>query len=178
MKKYLLILMLATFLPTAVIQAGGGGHWHVKSDGVKITFTGKAAEGSFDNLDAHIHFDVDDLASSNIRAEIKVSGITVGGKTQTDHAKGDKWMEADKFPTIKFTSTSITKAGDGYEAKGLLNMHGVEKEVTLPFTFEENGNEGVFKGKLTLMRDDYNIGKAGGKNVAEVAVDIVVPVTR
>jgi polyisoprenoid-binding protein YceI len=54
-------------------------------------------------------------------------------------------------------------------------MHGVQKEITIPFTFESN----TFKGTIQVNRLDYNI------NVAEPAhgsatfkVDITVPVTK
>ena len=72
------------------------------------------------------------------------------------HAVSDKWLDAAKYPVIKFTSTSIANTATGYDAKGTLDMHGVQKEITLPFTFEND----VFKGGFQVNRMDYQINTA------------------
>lgn len=36
---------------------------------------------------------------------------------------------------IVIATASVTSSSDGFEAKGILDMHGVQKEITLPFTF-------------------------------------------
>ena len=92
------------------------------------------------------------------------------------HAKSEKWFDAEKYPTIKFTSSSIAKTATGYTATGTLDMHGVQKEcVTIPFTFTNN----VFAGSFQVNRMDYNVNTAepnhGG---ATFKVDITVPVTK
>jgi polyisoprenoid-binding protein YceI len=48
------------------------------------------------------------------------------------HPKSDKWFEAEKYLTIQFTSSAITKTANGFEAKGMLTMHCVQKEVVMP----------------------------------------------
>ncbi len=63
------------------------------------------------------------------------------------------WFDAEKYPTIKFTSKEITKTSTGYNARGVLDMHGVQKEINLPFTFNDN----VFAGSFEVNRLDYNI---------------------
>ena len=80
------------------------------------------------------------------------------------HAKSDKWLDAEKFPLISFTSSVITKVGSGYEAKGMLDMHGVQKEITLPFTFDGN----VFTGSISVNRMDYNVNTAEPNHGAQV----------
>ena len=91
------------------------------------------------------------------------------------HAKSEKWFDVAKYPTIQFTSSTITKSASGYEAKGTLNMHGVQKEIIVPFTFEDN----TFKGNITVNRLDYNINTtepAHGSSTFKV--EITVPVTK
>ncbi|GAC1493435.1 MAG: hypothetical protein NVS1B13_23880 [Flavisolibacter sp.] len=91
------------------------------------------------------------------------------------HAKSEKWFDVTKYPTINFKSTDITQTATGYEAKGKLNMHGIEKEIVLPFTFENN----IFKGKLTINRLDYNVNTAEPNHGSSIfKVDIDVPVTK
>lgn len=45
-----------------------------------------------------------------------------------------KQMEkiAAKYPVIGFTSKTISKTATGFEAAGTHDLHGVQKEITLP----------------------------------------------
>ena len=53
-------------------------------------------------------------------------------------------------------------------------MHGVQKEITLPFTYRNN----VFSGGLEVNRLDYNVNTEEPRHGAAVLkVDIYVPVT-
>jgi len=61
------------------------------------------------------------------------------------------------------------------KAKGTLNMHGVQKEITLPFTFDKD----IFTGSISVNRMDYNINTAEPNHGAQIMkVDIQVPVTK
>ena len=56
-------------------------------------------------------------------------------------------------------------------------MHGVQKELTIPFTFK---NE-VFEGDFIVNRTDFNIGSVKGlakKVPEEISLKITVPVTK
>jgi polyisoprenoid-binding protein YceI len=90
------------------------------------------------------------------------------------HAMSEKWLDATKFPLITFTSNEISKVASGYEAKGILDMHGVQKEITLPFTFENN----IFNGNIEVNRMDYNINTAEPNHGSQIMkVSIQVPVS-
>ena len=93
---------------------------------------------------------------------------------QNTHAKSE-WLDATKYPVIHFTSKSITKTASGLEAKGTLDLHGLQKDITLPFTFDNN----VFAGSFEVNRMDYNINTAEPKHGASVLkVSLNVPVTK
>ena len=54
-------------------------------------------------------------------------------------------------------------------------MHGVQKEITFPFTFDNN----IFNGSFEVNRMDYNINTAEPKHGGSVIkVDIKVPVSK
>jgi len=148
--------------------------WKI-ADNYSVKFNGGDPSGEFSGLKGTVSFDPTNLASSKFDATIDVATINTGNGMKNTHAKSDKWFDAEKYPVIRFKSSAITKTTDGYEAKGTLDMHGVQKEITIPFTFESN----TFKGTIQVNRLDYNI------NVAEPAhgsatfkVDITVPVTK
>jgi polyisoprenoid-binding protein YceI len=148
--------------------------WNV-ADGYSIKFDGGDPSGEFGGLKAAINFDPADLANSKFDASIDVATINTGNGMKNTHAKSDKWFDAEKYPTIKFSSTQITKTADGYEAKGTLDMHGVQKEIVMPFTFADN----TFKSSFSINRLDYNINTAEPAHGAAVLkVNISVPVTK
>jgi polyisoprenoid-binding protein YceI len=148
--------------------------WKV-TDAYSVKFDGGDPSGEFKGLKADISFDPNDLASSKFDASIDVASINTGNGMKNTHAKSEKWFDAEKYPTIKFTSSSITKSATGYEAKGTLDMHGVQKEVSIPFTFENN----VFAGSFEINRLDYNVNTAEPTHgSANFKVEVSVPVTK
>lgn len=149
-------------------------NWKI-NDNYSVKFDGGDPSGEFGGLKGTISFDPNDLASSKFDAAIDVTTINTGNGMKNTHAKSDKWFDADKYPSIRFTSAAITKTSAGYEAKGTLDMHGVQKEITIPFTFDNN----VFKGSIEVNRLDYNINTAEpAHGSAKFKVIIAVPVVK
>ncbi|MDP5139092.1 MAG: YceI family protein, partial [Spirosomaceae bacterium] len=118
-----------------------------------------------------------DLANSKFAVSLDVASINTGNGMKNKHAKSDKWFDAEKYPKITFTSNKFTKTAAGYSVEGTLDLHGVKKPVSIPFTFANN----TFKGSLKVNRMDYGVGTMEGmsKKVSnEIVVDISVPVTK
>ena len=148
--------------------------WKITDD-YSVKFTSDDPSGIFKGLKGTINFDEKDLASSKFDVSVDVASINTGNGMKNTHAKSEKWLDAEKFPTINFSSTSISKTSSGYEAKGLLEFHGVKKEIIIPFTFDNS----VFKGSFDINRLDYNVNTAEPAHGAAVLkVEITVPVTK
>ncbi len=131
-------------------------NWKIGED-YSIKFSGNNASGIFKGLKGTVDFDDANLASSKFDVTVDVATINTGNGMKNTHAKSDKWFDAEKYPTITFVSTSITKSATGYDAKGNLQIHGVTKEVTLPFTFQKTASGGVFTSSLDINRLDFNM---------------------
>lgn len=78
--------------------------------------------------------------------------------------KGDDFFAAEKFPEMKFVSTSIKKVkGNEYLLTGDLTIKDVTKKVSVPVTFgglakNQQGKEILgIQTKFTVNRLDYNI---------------------
>jgi polyisoprenoid-binding protein YceI len=163
------LLIIASSFTILVSQ-----EWKV-SDGYSVKFTSDDPSGTFGGLKATINFDPNDLATSKFDATIDVTTINTGNGMKNTHAKSEKWFDAGKYPTIQFTSSAITKTATAYEAKGMLTIHGVQKEVVMPFTFDDN----VFKSSFSINRLDYNVNTAEPNHGAStVTVDLAIPVTK
>ena len=148
--------------------------WKI-ADNYSVKFDGGDPSGEFSGLKGTIEFDENNLAGSKFDATIDVASINTGNGMKNTHAKSEKWFDAQKYPVIRFTSSAITKTTSGYEAKGTVDMHGVQKEIVIPFTFTNN----VFQGSININRLDYNINTAEpAHGSATFKVDISVPVTK
>jgi polyisoprenoid-binding protein YceI len=150
--------------------------WKI-TEGYSIQFKGTDAEGVFKTLTGNISFDENNLSGSSISVSVDVASINTGNGMKNKHAKSDKWFDAEKYPAITFVSNKFSKTSSGYEVEGSLEIHGVKKQVTIPFTFNSN----TFNGKFSVNRMDYGVGTMEGmsKKVSnEIALEISVPVTK
>ncbi|WP_118973138.1 YceI family protein [Taibaiella koreensis] len=169
--------ILAALLLMMALPALAGSNWQ-PTDKYSIRFSSSDASGIFKTFNGTLVFDEQNPAASRFTAVIDVASINTGNGLQNKHAKGAEWFDAATYPQIRFTSEKIAKAGNGYQATGTLEMHGVKKQVTIPFTFQRKGNTGTFSGSFSVNRNDYHIGKAGNKVSEAIKVDISVPVVQ
>src|SRR5690606_31982101 len=58
------------------------------------------------------------------------------------HLRSADFFDAEKFPTIKFRSTSVTRTGDNtYKVTGDLTIRDVTKPITLDVEFTGQGKD-------------------------------------
>src|ERR1700744_3162875 len=83
-------------------------NWQI-ADGYSIVFsTSGDVSGAFKGLKGTIAFDDQHPAASSFNVTVDVASVNTGNALQNKHAKSDEWFDAAKYPTIKFTSRSIT----------------------------------------------------------------------
>ncbi|QHS59316.1 YceI family protein [Chitinophaga agri] len=167
-----LLLTAAVFAFAVLAQA-----WNINGK-YNIAFSTNEASGIFKTFKGTIAFDEQNLAASNFGVSVDVASINTGNALMNKHAKGDEWFDAAKYPEIKYTSKKIVKAGAGYQVTGDLEIRGVKKEFTIPFTFKRTGNNATFNGTFKVNRNDFHIGKPGGDVSDMVTVTIAVPVVK
>ena len=176
MKKFI-VSISALFLLTAVFALTLVQGWQ-PTDKYNISFSSNDAGGIFKKFSGNIVFDEQNTTASVFDVTIDVNSINTGNGLQNKHAKSDEWFDAAKYPVIRYVSKKITKTATGYQVTGDMDMHGVKKELTIPFTFRKNGNSGEFKGSFSVNRSDFHIGKPGGEVAESIKVDITVPVVK
>lgn len=120
--------------------------------------------GKFTDFTVDIVYDDKDVTKSSVQAVIKTASVDTGIEGRDKHLRTADFFDAEKFPEITFKSSHIMKKGKGFIAHGTFTMHGVSKEIALPFTI--NGvNQDPKTGKTTLgatarivvNRKDYGI---------------------
>ena len=106
--------------------------------------------GSFGQFEGAAETVGDDFTDAKLSFSADISSISTGNEQRDGHLKSADFFDADAFPKLTFTSTSMTKTGDDkYDLVGDLTMHGVTKPVTLSV---EYGGQ---------MQDFYGQTKAG-----------------
>jgi polyisoprenoid-binding protein YceI len=151
-------------------------NWKVKPDSYSVEFDGGKVKGAIKGLKAEILFDEANPSNSKISASVDATTINTGNGMLNKHAMSETAIDAEKYPTIAFVSESVSGSKGNYTAIGKLTLKGITKEVKLPFTFENKGAEGLFKGSFTVMTKDFKITRAGSPE--SVVVTLTIPVTK
>ena len=90
--------------------------------------------GKFTDFTVQIVYDEADVSKSSVKAVIKAASIDTGIERRDAHLRNPDFFEVEKYPEITFESKSVEKRGQGFVARGTFTMHGVAKEIELPFT--------------------------------------------
>jgi len=99
--------------------------------------------------------------------DLKVVDTELSEKDRTavqETMLGPKVLDVKKFPEIRFKSSHIEQTSAGhYRVTGMLELHGVKKEISLEMT----GGPQEYKGNTKLKQTDYGIQpvSAGGGTV-------------
>jgi polyisoprenoid-binding protein YceI len=146
--------------------------------------------GSFRDFNGTINYDPKDPSKGSVEVHIKAASITTGSDNRDNHLRSPDFLDVEKFPELSFKSTQIEKSGDGYIARGPLTIHGVSKEVAIPFTIggtikDAKGNTKLGSdASLTINRKDFGLVwnravEGGGVLVGDdVKIDLSVEGTR
>lgn len=171
MKKIMYPALLALLVGLSAFIALG--NWKIKDDAYEVRFSGGRIHGEFKGLKATIQFDKAHPEQAKFSASIDVSTVATGFFIKNSHVQDA--LDADKYPTISFSSSSASKDGNGFKTSGNLTMKGVIKPVTINFTFDDKGGEGVFKGTFKVIPKSFNITRDGTPDALTISLD--VPVT-
>ena len=113
------------------------GTWTFDPYHTQVEFSAKhlgmmTVRGHFAELTATGDIDVEHPEKSKIEATINVASIRTHNAQRDKDLLSSNFLEADKFPTISFKSSTIEPSGtDRYKLTGDLTIKGVTKPVTL-----------------------------------------------
>ena len=121
--------------------------------------------GSYSEVAGQVVLDGEDVSSATVEATIPASTIYTGAARRDTHLKSPDFFDVEKYPTLTFKSTKVTKAGDGsLKVAGQLTMHGVTKAVVLdvqppsPAIKGPKGESHIgLAAATTLQRKDFGI---------------------
>jgi polyisoprenoid-binding protein YceI len=136
--------------------------------------------GSLNDITGVIQIDRENLANSSVNAKINLLSINTGLAKRDDHIKKDEYLDAAKFADITFVSKKVVaKSATEGLMTGLFTMHGVTKEITIPFKVlgfgpdPWGGQRSGFESHTVLKASDFGFGW-GLKKDAPIGDDIEV----
>lgn len=178
MKNVLAILFV--FLGQGSVNAQS----RLYSNDVKISFYSKT---SMENIEAENKraLCVWDTASGKLEFSVLIKGFEFDRALMQEHFN-ENYMESDKYPkaffkgVLKSDKPLKLQPGNSYTAKaeGMLTIHGVTKQVTVPATFSNKNGKISSAAVFSVLLSDYGISIpsiVADKINKEIRVSVSVP---
>jgi polyisoprenoid-binding protein YceI len=140
--------------------------------------------GTLTDVSGVIQIDRENLANSSVNAKINLLSINTGLVKRDEHIKKAEYLDAEKFSEITFVSKKVvaTSATEG-TMTGLFTLHGVTKELTIPFKVlgfgadPWGGQRSGFEAHTVLKASDFALpwgAKADGPVGNEIEVTLLI----
>ena len=140
-------------------------------------------KGKFTDFAITLNNDEKDITKSSVSVVIKATSVDTGIERRDAHLRNADFFDVEKFPEITFKSERIEKKGKQFIAHGPLTIHGVTKQIALPFTvtgtFKNPANNKMTMGysaKMVLNRKDFGINYSRQDNPTFVGDEITVEI--
>lgn len=121
-------------------------------------------KGQFDSYTATVAAnDLADLTTATFTFSFDVASINTKNTDRDDHLRSADFFDVEQYPTIDFTSTSITGDGSDYKVTGDLTIKGITNEVTFDLEYNGKGTNpwGVevygFEGDAKINRENFGL---------------------
>ena len=89
-------------------------------------------KGQFTALTGVLSRDEQDVTKSHVNVTIEASSVNTRDAQRDAHLKSADFFDVEKFPTLSFKSTNVSRNSDGdLSVSGDLTIHGVTRKVNL-----------------------------------------------
>ncbi len=120
--------------------------------------------GRFNNFDGSFNYDKNKPEDSKIEIIIKTNSIDTNHAKRDKHLREEDFLDVDKYPEAKFTSTSFSEKSDGTAVlKGNFTLHGITKPISIDVKYIGQGNDPWggyrigFEGETRISLADYGL---------------------
>jgi len=127
--------------------------------------------GRFNEFSGRFDYFEDNPAASRAEVVIHTGSIDSNHAERDKHLRGEKFLDADRYPKARFVSTAYRQQSDGTATlEGDLTLHGVTRPVSIavepighgpdPWGGYRRGFAGTTTLKLADFGIDYDLGPA------------------
>ena len=144
--------------------------------------------GAFTKVSGTVVYDPANSNKSSIQATIDASSVDTRVDMRDNDLRSPRFLDAQKYPTITFTSKKVEAAGEGkLKVTGDLTIHGVTKEVVLdvdgptPAIKDPMGKNRLRMGASAttkINRNDFGITSLPGAIGDEITITLDIEMTK
>ncbi|MCH9031035.1 MAG: YceI family protein [candidate division Zixibacteria bacterium] len=176
------ILSLAIIIAFTAVGSGLADEWRIDKTHSTVRFgvshmVISTVHGIFSDFEGTINFNGEDIAPSSVEFTVQTASIDTDDEKRDKHIRSDDFLNAEKYPTMTFKSTSIEAGKDGaFTLTGDLTIRDVTKKVSFDCKFrgvidDNRGNTRAgFTAATTIKRDEYNVSFSGSLDVGGLLV--------
>ncbi|CAK4075834.1 YceI family protein [Vibrio sp. MarTm2] len=136
-------------------------------------------KGRFNKFDGEFSYDPANVAASKVTVNVDTRSLDSNHAERDKHIRSSDFIDASKFSTATFKSTSVVDKGDGnLEVTGDLSLHGVTKPITIDAEFigagqdPWGGQRAGFYGTTRLELADFNIAVMGTSSYVDMELHV------
>jgi len=149
-------------LAVMLIAASAHAADYVQTRGSALSFAtkydGMIFTGQFPDFSTRLHFDPDNPGDARLDVSIPLASVVTGNNDRDSTLKTSDFFNITRFANARYTATDFRDLGGGkYAADGKLQLKGIEKPVTLTFTWEP-GSPAILIGNASVKRLDFDVG--------------------
>jgi len=106
--------------------------------------------GRFNEAEASMNFDPDELENLTFDGLIKTASIDIGNPDFENDLRGSGWLNSDAFPNATFITDTVTQDEEGgITIDGQFTLRGVTQPLQLRGRFN-GGADNILTGKYTI----------------------------
>lgn len=144
------------------------GTWVIDPTHTTIGFSARHAmvakvRGNFAEFAGSFTLDGSNPAASKAELTVQTATIDTRNADRDGHLKSADFLDVENFPTLTFTSTSVSGSGEKFTVTGDLTIHGVTKSVPVEFellgvsTDPWGGIRIGFEGSTEISRKEFGL---------------------
>lgn len=144
------------------------GTWVIDPTHTTIGFSARHAmvakvRGNFAEFAGSFTLDGSNPAASKAELTVQTATIDTRNADRDGHLKSADFLDVENFPTLTFTSTSVSGGGEKFTVTGDLTIHGVTKSVPVEFellgvsTDPWGGIRIGFEGSTEISRKEFGL---------------------
>lgn len=121
-------------------------------------------EGSFREFTGDIFYDPAHPERSRVNFAVQVDSIDARSRKREEVLRSDDFFDTQRFPTMTFTSTSVTASPDKtLQVTGDITIRGVTRRITIPVRYlgitqlNDHQSFAGFETTFTLDRTEFGV---------------------
>lgn len=133
--RYIPVSLLLVFLSLTVLAADS---YRIDSVHSSIGFSVRHmavsnVRGSFRSFSGTIVFDPKFLDRCGAKVTVKTASIDTANPDRDRHLTSPDFLDSEHFPEMVFTSNRVEHHGQDWLLHGVLVLHGVSRQISIPF---------------------------------------------